>query len=124
MILYIDGSNTIFEFTEDEKIDEWWNTNTVLIDFNNLECSHVRYLEVWDAASYFLSERLSKFEAFQRRINDFFFRKEHNIFNGSDAVSHTSTISADDRYRQILLNRPRPKKKNVGVQLNLNLFDL
>lgn len=123
MILLIDGSNTIFEFKDDEFIDEWWYENTACIDFNRLESAYQRYLEVWEKANYFLAEKLDTFEKFQKRINDFFTRKEKNIYCDKDAISHTSTISVDDRYHQILLNRKREKKKNVGVQLNLN-FDL
>lgn len=124
MILLIDGSNTIFEFSDDEFIDDWWNSNTVRIDFNDLESVHQRYLEVWNKANYFLAEKLDPFEKFQKRINDFFSRKESNTYDPNDAVCYTSSISVDDRYKQILLNKKREKRKNIGIQLNLNIFDL
>jgi len=123
MKLYIDYMNFVIEYASAETPSVYWKNRHVLIDTENLERSHVEYLDLVRKEFPTSSSKLSTFEEFQDRIVQFYDRKKEGKSYYLDLVHKDHKLTASDELTKLRLSVKPKKVKNVGTQLHLNLFD-
>lgn len=122
MALCIDYMNFVMDY-ENGSPSDYWLDRYAMIDIENLEVSFHRYLDIVKKWFPTYSDKLDTFEKFQNRIHQYYDRKERGQKYFLDIVHNNSGFTNKDRLDKLLIHKTKAIKKNVGIQLNLNLFD-
>jgi hypothetical protein len=117
MILTIDSINFIVEY-QGTPSDYWLKTNTI-IDIEDLESSHSRYLEIGRIEFPTYSDKLTTTDQFKERITQYYHRKERGIRYYLDIITTGTKLTLQDKVNKLSVNKVKVVKKNVGVQLDL-----
>lgn len=120
-MLCIDYINFVMDY--EGTPSEYWLDRNAMINIENLEGSFHRYLEIVKKWFPTYSDKLDTFEKFQNRIHQYYDRKERGQKYFLDIVHNSKGLTNRDKLDKLLIHKTTTIKKNVGTQLNLNLFD-
>jgi hypothetical protein len=112
----------VIEYPENQSVSDYWLDRHALILIDNLEQSYARYLEITRKWFPTHSDKFNTIGDFTNRILAFYDRKERKVPYYLDMVLRDSTISHKDKIDKLSIGTTKVKNKNVGTQLNLDLF--